>query len=148
MLKSLAISTLLLVNAHSQNGNPACDILKPADVVALIGAGAVMMSVSTNPSGAACMYQLGEKAISVMYVKQTSAENAALLWAAKKRVVAGNVVTGWRSKAYEGAMGIAPAIGLTKGMLFTEVKVIDDKQKMSVIAPKLRAVMKGVASRL
>ena len=148
MLRSIAVSTLVLLAAQSQNGNPACDILKTTEVAALIGAGAHMISVSTNPSGAACMYQNGEKAISVMYVKQTSAKNAALLWAAKKRVVTGKDVTGWSSKAYEGAMGIAPAIGLTKGVLFTEVKVIDDKQKMSVIAPKLRTVMKGVASRL
>jgi hypothetical protein len=86
--------------------------------------------------------------ITVLVAKQTTEESAVALWTSKKRIVAGQDVAGWPAKAYEGAMGTVPIVGLSKGMTFVEVKVIDAKQKLADLAPKLRTAMKGVASRM
>jgi len=63
-------------------------------------------------------------------------------------VAAGRDVEGWASRVYEGSAGTVPIVGLTKGMTFIEVKVIDATQKLADLAPKVRIAMKGVASRM
>lgn len=148
MLKVASIATLLVIGTSQQKTNPACAILTPQDVSTLVGAGATMLPMSANPNGASCMYQNGDRMITVLYVKQTSPDNASSLWSSKKRIAGGEDVDGWAGKAYAGALGTVPIVGVTKGVTFAEVKVIDAKQKLADLAPRLRAVMKGAASRL
>ena len=148
MLTLAALLALLVVEPPHQGTNPACNVLTPQEVTALVGSGAKTIPVSANPNGGSCMYQNGEKMITVLVAKQTTEESAAALWTSKKRIVSGEDVKGWPSKAYEGAMGTIPIVGLSKGMTFVEVKVIDAKQKLADLAPKLRGAMKGVASRM
>lgn len=148
MLTLVALVALLVVEAPHQKTNPACGVLTPQEVTALVGSGAKTLPVTASPNGGSCMYQSGDKMVTVLVAKQMSAESAASLWASKKRIAAGQDVEGWPSKAYEGSAGTVPIVGLTKGMTFIEVKVIDAKQKLSDLAPKLRTAMKAVASRM
>lgn len=148
MLTILLISSVLAAGAPVQTANPACAILTPQDVTALIGAGATPIGISASPGGASCMYQNRDKVVTILLAKQTSAESAESLWSSKKRVVAGQDVPGWACKAYAGAMGASPAVGLTKGTTFLEVKIADPAAKLPELTQKLQTVMKGVAGRL
>ena len=148
MLKVAALLALMAVEAPSQTPNPACDVLKADEVASLVGSGAKTIQVSANPHGASCMYQNGDKMVTVLVAIQTSNESASDLWTTKKRVAAGQDLSGWPIKAYEGSMGKVPMIGLAKGKTFLEVKVIDDTQKLADIAPKLRAAVKTAAARM
>ncbi len=144
LLPSLLLSALLAQPAK----NPACEILSAADVSSLVGSGAKTMSLTATANTGTCMYQNGEKIATVLLSSQTTAESAASLFAAKQRIVTGKDVTDFGVKAYAGMMGDAPAIGLTSGVRFVEVRVVDKTTKAPELATRLRTTMKGVASRL
>ena len=94
------------------------------------------------------MYQNGDKVATILLAKQITPESAASLFASKQRIVAGETVTGWPTKAYTGAMGTAAAVGLTKGSTFVEVKLIDPKSKAPELAQLLRTTMRSAAGRM
>lgn len=149
MLTLAALFALLAIETPHQPTNPACGVLTAPEVAALVGSGAKTLPVMASANGGgSCMYQSGDKMVTVLVAKQTSADNAVALWTSKKRIAAGQDIQGWPAKAYEGSAGNVPMVGLTKGMTFVEVKIIDDKQKLADLAPKLRAAMKAVASRM
>jgi hypothetical protein len=148
MLPFIALLALLIAEPPTQQTNPACGLLTGQEISAIIGAGAKTIPVTASPNGGSCMYQNGDKMVTILVAKQQTAESAVSLWTSKKRIAAGHDVEGWPSKAYEGSAGTVPIVGLTKGMTFIEVKVIDAKQTLADLAPKVRTAMKGVATRM
>jgi hypothetical protein len=94
------------------------------------------------------MLQERDKVLTVLLVEQSSAENAASLAAAKKRIVSGEDLPGIGTSAYAGAMAGAAVVGVVKGNRFIEVKAIDKTQKVDELSAKLKAVMKSAAARL
>jgi hypothetical protein len=145
----LFCGTILLsvLPAFAQKPNPACTALTSTEVASLIGA-AKAIPISQLPTGSTCMLQERDKVLTVLLVEQSSAENAASLAAAKKRIVSGEDLPGIGTSAYAGAMGGAAVVGVVKGNRFIEVKAIDKTQKVDELSAKLKAVMKSVAARL
>jgi len=148
MLTTLLATLVIALGTPGQSTNPACAVLTAQDVTALIGAAARPMSVTASERGGSCMFQNGDKVVTVLLTTQGSADDAAALWESKKRIVQGEDVPGWAAKAYAGAMVDSAAVGLAKGTTFIEVKIIDKTQKLPDLGQKLRTVMKGVAGRL
>jgi hypothetical protein len=148
MLTLFAVSALLVRGAPMQPVNAACAMLTAPEVTALVGAGAKAIPVSASPGGASCMYQNDDKVATILVSNQATPERAASLFATKQRIVSGQDVAGWPTKAYAGAMGTAAAVGLTKGTSFVEVKLIDPKHTPREVAQQLRTAMKSVAARM
>ena len=143
LLPSLLLSALL-----AQPTAPACLILSAADVTSLVGSGAKPMPIATSNNAGSCMYQNGERIATVLLASQTTPESAGNLFDAKKRIVSGSDVTDFAVKAYAGMMGDAPAIGLTSGVRFVEVRLVDKTSKPADLSARLRTTMKGVAARM
>jgi hypothetical protein len=149
MLTLVLLATLAAPRAvQAPAPNTACTILTAQDVTALVGAGAHTLPVSAAPNGASCMFQNGDKMVTVLTSKQQSPDNAGALFSSKKAVAAGTDITGWPAKAYAGSMGDTAVVGITKGAMFVEVKVIDSSRKAAAIMTPLKTVMQGVAGRL
>lgn len=147
MLTSFVVAAVLTAPLP-QPAAPACTLLTTAEVTALIGAGAKPVPITNAPNGSSCMLQNGDHIVTVLISKQTTPDATAGLFAAKKRVVAGQDVSGWATKAYAGVQGEAAVVGLEKATNFIEVKTLDKTQKTAHIAQKLRTVMKAVSARM
>lgn len=150
VLSFLVLTTAVTAAAQPATppGNPACTVLTSAESASVIGAGGATISVTAAPSGASCMVQNGNKVMTILRVTSASADAAAGLWEAKKRIVSGQDLTGWPTKAYAGSLKDLSAVGLTKAKMFLEVRVIDTSPTKTDLLPKLETVMKAVASRL
>jgi shikimate 5-dehydrogenase len=147
---ALPVLSLLvaLAGAQAPAGNPACAVLTPAEAASIIGPGGTTMGVTSAPSGSSCMIQNGDKVITVLQVKSSTADAAAGLWAAKKRIMSGDDLADWPVKAYAGAMKDAGAVGLTKGQNFVEIRVIDAKSPQADMVSRLKTAVKAVAARM
>jgi hypothetical protein len=138
------IASMALTQAPS--GNPACSVLSAAQVTSLIGA-AKTIPISSAPTGSACMWQAGDKVVTILVASPGSAEAATGLFGAKKRIVSGVDIAGWGMPAYAGALQATAAVGILKAQTFIEVKLADPPQTAAAASIKLKAVMKDVASR-
>jgi hypothetical protein len=146
MLSVIFTLALFIPLAQPPPPNVACSVLTPAQVMSLIGT-AKTLPVTSAPNGSTCMFQNGDKMITVLVATASSAGGAQGLFDAKKRVVAGSDIAGWGAPAYAGAMKNAAACGVLRRQTLTEVKVIDATQKVDAIGEKLQAVMKEFAAR-
>ena len=139
---------VVLASAQTSSTNPACSLLTADEAASIIGAGGTPISVSVAPTGASCLVQNGDKVITVLETTLASADAATGLWTAKKRIVGGDDLAGWPTKAYAGTLKDLSAVGLTKGNTFIEVRVTDSAPAKTDMASKLQTVMKAVAARM
>jgi len=152
-LSFVAASLVLLLHGQpaASAPAPACTLLTAQEVASIIGT-ARPITVSSSPTGSACMFQNGDKIITVLMVKLDSAETAKHQWEAKKRVVAGQDVAGWPTPAYSATIDTAKdhgaAVGVVGGQTFAEAKANDKAQSAAEVTAKLQAVMKAVSGRL
>ena len=117
-------------------------------IPAIVSAMTLMQAPPAPPAtGSSCMFQNGDKVITVLVATVSSDEGAQGLFNSKKRIVAGADVPGWGVPAYSGVMKPAAIVGVLKKQTFTEVKVIDATQTPEALAAKLQPVMKDVAAR-
>ena len=144
----LSLFVLAAASAQTSPANPACSLLTTAEAASIIGAGGTTISVSVAPTGASCMIQNGDKVITVLETRPASADAATALWSAKKRIVSGEDLAGWPTKAYAGSLKDLSAVGLVKDTTFLEVRVTDPTPGKNDVAAKLQTVMKAVAARL
>jgi hypothetical protein len=136
-----------LAAAQTPPDNRACALLTTSQVTSLIGA-AKALPVTSAPTGWTCMWQAGNKVVTVLIATAPSPEGAARVFESKKRMVSGEAVPGWTLPAYAGVQRpTAVAVGFLKGQTLTEVKVLDALQKAEELSAKLKAVMKEVAAR-
>lgn len=127
--------------------NPACTTLAAAQVTSLIGA-AKTIPVSAAPGGSTCMFQAGDKIITVLVVNNESADAATRLFDSKKRIASGNDIAGWPVPAYSGHQPPAAVIvGFLKGTTFTEVKLVDSTKYPEGLETRLKAVVKETVAR-
>ena len=127
--------------------NPACTALNAAQVTSLIGA-AKTIPISAAPGGSTCMFQAGDKIITVLIVNNESAEAATRMFDSKKRIASGSDVTGWPVPAYSGHQPPAAVIvGFLKGTILTEVKLVDSTKYPEGLETRLKAVVKEIAAR-
>jgi len=137
---------LSLAAAQTPQDNPACALLTMPQVTSLIGA-AKAIPVTSAPTGSTCMWQAGDKVVTVLISTAPSPEGATRVFESKKRMVSGEAVPGWSLPAYAGVQRAAVAVGFLKGRTLTEVKVLDARQTAEELGPKLKAVMKAIAAR-
>ena len=137
---------LSLAAAQTPQDNPACALLTMPQVTSLIGA-AKAIPVTSAPTGSTCMWQAGDKVVTVLISTAPSPEGATRAFEAKKKMVSGEAVPGWSQPAYAGVQRTAVAVGFLKGRTLIEVKVRDARQSPEELGPKLKAVMKDIAAR-
>lgn len=129
---------------------PACTTLTAPEVASLIGQ-ARPMTVTNAPGGSTCMFQNGDKLITVLLVNLDTVDSAKRQWQAKKTVSAGRDVAGWPLPAYSSTVERpkehVAVFGVVKDKKFLEVKVMDVTQKTSDLGTKLLAVMRTVSAR-
>ena len=146
MMLMLGIA-LFLAAAQTPPDNPACALLTTSHVTSLIGA-AKALPVTSAPTGSTCMWQAGDKVVTVLISTAPSPEGATRAFEFKKKMVSGEAVPGWTLPASAGVQRpTAVAVGFLKGRTLTEVKVLDARQTAEELGPKLKAVMKEVAAR-
>jgi len=138
---------LSLAAAQTPQDNPACALLTMPQVTSLIGA-AKAIPVTSAPTGSTCMWQAGDKVVTVLISTAPSPEGATRAFESKKKMVSGEAVPGWSLPAYAGVQRPkAVAVGFLKGRTLTEVKVLDARQTAEELGPRLKAVMKDIAAR-
>jgi hypothetical protein len=147
-LLPLLLSSLVARTAFAQPDNPACSLLSPAEIKTLVGAAAKPLPVGASGNSGTCMYQSGGVVATILVAKQANAESAVALFTSKKKVAAAEDVTGWATKAYAGAMGDSPIVGLTKGTTFVELKLIDPKGKLPELSKRAKTAMKALAAHM
>jgi hypothetical protein len=146
MMLTLGVA-LSLAAAQTPPANPACALLTTSQVTSLVGE-AKAMPVTSAPTGWSCMWQAGNKVVTVLIVNAPSPEGATRAFESKKRMVSGESVPGWTLPSYAGVQRPkAVAVGFLKGQTLTEVKVLDALQTAEELGAKLTAVMKEVAAR-
>ena len=127
--------------------NPACTTLTTAQVTSLIGA-AKAIPISAAPGGSSCMFQAGDKIITVLVVNAADADTATRQFDSKKRIASGSDIAGWPVPAYSGHQPPAAVIvGFRKGTTFTEVKLVDSTKYPEGLETRLKAVVKDVVGQ-
>jgi hypothetical protein len=152
---SLLVGSLFV----SPQGSPAttaaaptpCTMLTAQEVASIIGP-AKAMPVMNSRTGGSCMYQNGDKTITVLLVILDSPETAHQQWEAKKRVAAGQDIAGWTTPAYSAVFETpkehAATVGILKAKTFVEARVIDKTQKAADMTAKLTTIMKALNGRM
>jgi len=143
LMLTLALSTLL---TQTPSANTACAALTPAQVTSLIGA-ARTMPLTSAANGSTCMFQNGDRVLTVLTATVSSADAAKGLFNSKKAVAAGTDIAGWGVPAYYGTGKDYAACGIMKQQTLTELKIIDKTQTSAVMVQKLQTVMKEFAAR-
>ena len=153
MLSIIAVS--LLVSPQNAPAAPAvptaCSVLQPQEVASIIGA-AKPMTVTNSATGSSCMFQNGNKIITVLLVNRDSNESAKGQWDVTRMASAGKDVAGWTTPAYSAVIDTpkdhVAIVGIVKNRTFVEAKVLDVSQKSADLSAKLLAVMKALSGRL
>src|SRR4051794_1154352 len=99
---TFVVASLLAVPqtaAKTSTAVPACTLLSDQEVASIIGP-AKPMTVANYPTGSSCMFQNGDKLITVLLTTLSSADATKGQWEAKKRVMAAKDVAGWPTPAY------------------------------------------------
>ena len=139
--------TLATATAQGAAANPACTALTSAQVTSLIGA-AKTIPISAAPGGSTCMFQAGDKIVTVLIVNAVDAAAAKQQFDSKKRSASGSDITGWPVPAYSGHQPPAAVIvGFLKGTTFTEVKLVDSTKYPEGLETRLKTVVKDAATR-
>lgn len=134
-------------NAQTAAANPACTALTPAQVTSLIGA-AKTIPISVAPGGSTCMFQAGDKVVTVLIVDAVDADAARRQFDSKKRIASGEDIVGWPVPAYAGHQPpSAVIVGFLKATTFTEVKLLDSTKYPEGLETRLKAVVKEIAAR-
>jgi hypothetical protein len=140
----IAILLSFVLGGQSAAQNPACATLSPAQVSSLIGA-AKTIPLSAAPGGSTCMFQAGDKIITVLIVNAADAETARHQFDSKKRIASGADISGWPLPAYSGHQPPAAVIaGFLKGTTLTEVKLVDSTKYPEGLETRLKAVVKEI----
>jgi hypothetical protein len=147
-----ALLALLSGQAASPAPAPACALLRPQEVAAVIGP-ARPLTVSNAATGSVCMFQGGnDRVMTVLTNTMSSADAAKTLWEAKKRIMAAKDLDGWPTPAYVGVVDTATdraaIVGVLSTMTFVEVKAIDKSQAAGDLSAKLQTAMKALSVRL
>ena len=147
MFMMIALTVSLSTRAQTPGVNRSCTLLTTAQVTSLIGA-AKTMPVTNDPGGSTCIFQAGNKTVTVLVVPAPSPEGATRAYEAKKKMAAGEALTGWPVPAYSGLLRPnVVAVGFLKSQTIVEVKVRDAEQTTEALRVKLQAVTKEVAGR-
>ena len=142
LLLSFTLSTL----TQAPPANIACATLTSAQVTSLIG-DAKALPLTSSSTGATCMFQNGNKVLTVLTATVSSADAAKGLFNSKKAVAAGIDIAGWAVPAYSGTGKDYAACGVLKQQTLTELKIIDTSQTGAAMVQKIQAVMKEFAAR-
>jgi hypothetical protein len=148
---TLVLSSLLLAPQTAPAPATACSFLTAAEVASLIGP-AKALPITSAPTGSTCMFQNGDKVITVLSVKRDSDDALTGQFEAKKRVAAAQAVAGWPVPAYSATVDTPKdhiaIVGVAKNKTFVEAKVMDITQKAADLSTRLLAVMKSAAGRM
>ncbi len=127
-------------------GNPACALLTTAQITSLIGA-ATPVPVAASATASACMFNAGDKTLTVTISHHASLDKANLQFGINKGVVKGEPIPGWAMPSYAGSRPSAALVGYLKGQIFYDVKMADPALSTEAVGIKLLAVLKDVAAR-
>ena len=151
---TLVIGSLLTLSQSPSGAaapTPACTVLSAQEISSLIGP-TKTLPVMGGSRGSTCMFQNGDKMVTVMVVNLDSIDSAKGQWQAKKAATAGQDVAGWNVPAYasvfEKPNQHSATVGFVKAKSFVEASVIDLTQGGSAMSTKLQAVMKTLAGRM
>jgi len=130
---------------------PACYLLTTEDIASIIGTTRPLIITNTG-AGSTCIFQNGDRTVTVLMVTLGSAEAAKRQWDAKKRVTAGQDAAGWPTPAYVGTIDTAEEhvaiVGVYSSLTFVEARASDRTQKTADLSTTLQTAMKAYSARL
>jgi hypothetical protein len=131
---------------------PACYLLTTEEISSIVGTTRPLITTNTGGTRSTCIFQNGDKTVTILMMSLGSADAAKREWNTAKRVSAGQDVAGWPTPAYVATIdtpkGQAAIVGLHSSLTFVEAKAIDKTRKMADLSANLQTVMKAYSAKL